>query len=223
MSTTNLDPRLIVQALDAVQENKAQLTFALVGSRDGMGYTILAPEHVAEWLGTSLSALGNIKWLEWGVEAARSFVRDGDLVGWALAFPRGENHWKVYQDPEVPGTAPLGPNQLDLRSTDLRWIGHPTRMRQLEDSLPTLRSAAFATDQQLRDGVTPEKADARDRLREALLECARLCELAEQHTRADAFRQEGWAIDPHGLRVNTTGYELRMVDDEGRSHPFPPM
>ncbi|MGM7696817.1 hypothetical protein [Microbacterium sp. A84] len=212
---------LVVQALEGIQAMEPFEPFVLIGARDG-SFIVLGPHQIADWLGTTIAAIGPVQRLDWGVNAARSFVRDGDIDGWALAFFREPNHWKVYREPVKTPTEPAPPGTLNLLQTDLQWKGQPTRRARLERSLAQQRLAAQASPEELDEGISWERSQARDELYDTLNECAELCLLEDLNDLAAAYEREAAEFGLSGHRVNLEGTVLSLIDENGNKHPVPP-
>jgi len=213
---------LIVEALEGVQAAEPFEPFVLIGTRNGGGsFSVLGPHQIAEWLGTTLTAIGPVQRLDWGVSSARSFVRDGDFDGWALAFFREPNHWKVYREPLDTPPGPAPPGALNLLRTDLQWKGQPFRRAQLERSLPQQRLAAQASREELDEGISWEKSQARDKLRDTLTECAELCLLEDLNDQAETYDREA-ATFGEGHWVKSEGIAISLIDENGNRHQPPP-
>lgn len=213
-----VDLKLIVKALENIQAAPRFETFVLIGTRNGGGSFIVLESHqIAEWLGTTLTAIGPVQQLDWGVSSARSFVRDGDLDGWALALFHDLNHWTVYRESlDTPaGSAPR------LLWNELQWKGQPFRRAELERSLPQQRLAAQASREELDEGISWEKSQARDKLRDTLTECAELCLLEDLNDQAETYDREA-ATFGEGHWVKSEGIAISLIDENGNRHQPPP-
>lgn len=151
------DDEVLTTLLSKQEETSPEQHVLLLMRVRGDEYGARSAESFLEWDPTFPTS-GPIAVMQLCQIGHKAVLR-GELGAYAVAVRQAEHHWDVFGILEDGG-------QGNLTQKTVTWVGNgiANRVQTLQAMLPELRTRGFITDEERERGVTPEQANARERL-----------------------------------------------------------